>query len=196
MAIRQSKTKEFLAEAAELVRMQLPPELRDPCLVGPVGTLVKLHYGDPKVHYEVWVRRRIGVIETGLHFEGALEDNLRYLQELTERYHDAILSLGPGVVAERWAGAWARVHQPIPFSALDEDTLMVVAGRLAQMVRVLEPAVRAIADTAPAGDGARGDGMAVPPQPGGFVGIGSRPGDVAGASRRRTTRVRRSRGEP
>ena len=58
MAIRQSKTKEFLAEAAELVRMQLPPELRDPCLVGPVGTLVKLHYGDPKVHYEVWVRRR------------------------------------------------------------------------------------------------------------------------------------------
>ena len=77
------KTKEFLAGAAELVRLQLPPELRGTRVIGPMGPLIKLHYGEPKVHYEVWVRRRAGEIEVGLHFEGAPGDNARYLSELT-----------------------------------------------------------------------------------------------------------------
>ena len=95
MRARLFKTKEFLSEATELIRMHLPADLRDPRIVGPVGSLIKLHYGDPKVHYEVWVRRRAGSIEVGLHFEGTPQENSRYLEELTSRYAHAIASLGP-----------------------------------------------------------------------------------------------------
>ena len=139
------KTKEFLAQAAELARMQLPAALRDVQVVGPVGSLIKLHYGYPRVHYEVWVRRRTGHIEVGLHFEGVPQENALYLEELTSRYPHVIASLGPGVEPEQWAGSWTRVHQAVPFTSLDEDLLMVVSGRLSQMIRILEPAVREIA---------------------------------------------------
>ena len=143
------KTKEFLAQVAELARMQLPAALRDVQVVGPVGSLIKLHYGYPKVHFEVWVRRRTGYIEVGLHFEGAPRENALYLEELTSRCSHVIASLGPGVEPEQWAGSWTRVHQEVPFSALDEDLLMVVSGRLSQMIRILEPVVREIAPADP-----------------------------------------------
>ena len=144
---RPFKTKQFLTEVAELVRMQLPPEFKGVQLVGPVGSLIKLHYGDPKVHYEIWIRRRLGTIELGLHFEGVAEENLRYLDRLTTEYSSVIKSLGPDVEPERWAGTWSRVHRALPFSTLDEDILMVASGYLTQMVRVLEPAVREISET-------------------------------------------------
>ena len=141
------KTKEFLTEVVELVRMQLPPDLQEVHVVGPMGSLVKLHYGNPKVHYEVWVRRRDRVLEAGLHFEGRPEENARYLSELTARHAQAITSLGPKVAPEEWAGSWTRVHQEFPFTKLDEDLLMVVSGRLAQIITTLEPAVRKIASS-------------------------------------------------
>ena len=139
------KTREFLGGVVELVRMQLPAELRDSQLMSSRGPLVKLHYGDPKVHYEVWVRRQTKTVEVGLHFEGPSEVNARYLEELTGRYPHIIGSLGPEVESERWTDSWTRVHQVFPFSVLDEDLLMVVSGCLAQMMIRLEPAVREIA---------------------------------------------------
>lgn len=138
------KTKEFLAQVAELARMQLPAALRDVQFAGPIGSLIKLHYGYPKVHFEVWVRRRTGHVEVGLHFEGAPRENAVYLEELTSRYSHVIASLGRGVEPEQWAGSWTRVHQEVPFSNLDEDLLMVVSGCLSQMIRTLEPIVREI----------------------------------------------------
>jgi hypothetical protein len=141
---KRLKTREFLAQVVELLRMQLPAELRDVNVVGPVGALIKVHYGNPKVHYEVWVRRKAGGIEVGLHFEGDAGLNRRYLSELAGRYAPVVASLGPGVEPEEWVRSWTRVHQTIPFSDLDEDTLMVVSGRLSQMVARLEPVVREI----------------------------------------------------
>ena len=143
------KTKEFLAEAVELVRMQLPAELRDVQVVGPVSSLIKLHYGEPKVHYEVWIQRRTGNVEVGLHFEGPVEKNWRYLEELKGGYSHVIASLGPGMETERWTDSWTRVHRVLSFSALDEDLLMEVSGCLAQMVRRLEPVVREISASTP-----------------------------------------------
>ena len=127
--------------------MHLPPDLMDLHVIGPVGSLVKLHYGNPRVHYEVWVRRGAGTVEVGLHFEGTAERNSRYLAELNGHHASTVASLGPDVETEQWAGSWARVHQVFPFSTLDEDLLMVVSGRLAQMVRVLEPVVREISSS-------------------------------------------------
>lgn len=141
---KRLKTKEFLAEVVELLRMQLPAPLRGVNVLGPVGSLIKVHYGNPKVHYEVWVRRRHRSIEVGLHFEGEADLNRRYLAELRGRYAQTVASLGPEVQPEEWVRSWTRVHQAIPFSDLDEDTLMVVSGRLSQMIARLEPVVREI----------------------------------------------------
>ena len=55
---KRLKTREFLVEVVELLRMQLPAPLRGVNVLGPVGSLIKVHYGNPRVHYEVWVRRR------------------------------------------------------------------------------------------------------------------------------------------
>ena len=141
---KRLKTKEFLVEVVELLRMQLPAQLRDVNVVGPVGSLIKVHYGNPKVHYEVWVRRKVSSIEVGLHFEDDADLNRHYLSELTGRHVHVVASLGPGVAPEEWVRSWTRVHQTIPFSDLDEDTLMVVSGSLSQMVARLEPVVREI----------------------------------------------------
>ncbi|MCE2404357.1 MAG: hypothetical protein J4F43_04270 [Dehalococcoidia bacterium] len=141
---KRLKTKEFLVEVVELLRMQLPAWLRDVNVLGPVGSLIKVHYGNPKVHYEVWVRPRHGSIEVGLHFEAESGLNRRYLSELRGRHAQTVASLGPEVQPEEWVRSWTRVHQAIPFSELDEDTLMVVSGRLSQMVARLEPVVREI----------------------------------------------------
>ena len=141
---RVTKTREFLGEVVELARMQLPPELREVQVIGPVASLVKLHYGDPKVHYEVWVRRRAASVEVGLHFEGPTETNSWYLEQLSDSHSDVIASLGAEVQPEQWTASWTRVHQELPLTSLDEDMLMVVSGRLSQMVRVLEPLVREI----------------------------------------------------
>ena len=141
---RRLKTKEFLVEVVELLRMQLPAHLRDVNVVGPVGSLIKVHYGNPKVHYEVWVRRKGGSIEVGLHFEGDADLNRRYLSELMGRYSQTVASLGPEVQPEEWVRSWTRVHQAVPFSDLDEDTLLVISGQLSRMVARLEPVVREI----------------------------------------------------
>ena len=138
------KTKEFLTEAAELVRAQLPPSLGTPGVSGPVGSLVKLHFGDPKVHYEIWVRKRMGVVETGLHFEASPQENSRCLEGIRNEYGHLVSSLGPEVKAEEWDKSWTRVHRIFEFDSLDEDLLIIVAGSVSQMVRVLEPAVRSI----------------------------------------------------
>ena len=47
------KSREFLELLPDLVRQQLPPGLEGFQVIGPTGSLVKLHYHRPTVHYEV-----------------------------------------------------------------------------------------------------------------------------------------------
>ena len=71
------KTREFLYTLPDIVRQQLGPELQDFQTIGPTMSLVKLHYGEPAVHYEVWVRKRQREVELGLHFESDAASNRR-----------------------------------------------------------------------------------------------------------------------
>ena len=98
------KPREFLELLPDLVRQQLPPEMADFDVMGPTGSLVKLHYQRPTVHYEVWLRRRLKQIELGLHFEGDQDNNLRSIVLLGQRSEEIKASLGPGVEV----GAWDR----------------------------------------------------------------------------------------
>ncbi len=135
-------TRAFLLQVVELTRTRLPEGLRGFQVVGPWASLVKLHYGEPYVHYEVWVQRRTGNIEIGLHFEGAPEHNSRHLDALIRRSNLIIRGLGPEVEPEQWTASWTRIHWPLPLAELDETLLVKVSKRLADLMRVLEPLVR------------------------------------------------------
>ena len=138
------KTGEFLEALSDLVRQQLSPELRDFQVTASPMSLVKLHYGRPTVHYEVWVQKRRGEVEMGLHFEGDAESNRRHL-ELLSRRRDAIRSaLGPGVDAEPWDKGWTRVHETVPLEPLNDDFLVELSFKLSAMIRTLEPMLRAV----------------------------------------------------
>ena len=133
--------RHFLAEVLELLRMQLPLELKDFESVGPWHGLIKVHYGDPSAHYELHIQRRHRQIELGLHFEGAAQDNAFHLENLQARMADIKQQLGAEVEAEQWTRKWTRVHETIPMAELDEDFLMELTSRLSQYIRVLEPMV-------------------------------------------------------
>ena len=137
------KTREFLENLPDLVRQQLPPELGGFEVMGPAASLVKLHYGQASVHYEVWVRRRQRQVEVALHFEGGRESNLRGLELLRDRSEDISASLGPDVRLEEWDKGWTRAYEALPLEPLTDDFLIEVSFSLSGMMRVLEPLLRA-----------------------------------------------------
>ena len=138
------KTGEFLEALPDLVRQQLSPELRGFQVAASPMSLVKLHYGRPTIHYEVWIQKRKGEVEMGLHFEGDAERNRRHLELLSEQ-RDAIRSaLGSGVDAEPWDRGWTRVHETVPLEPLNDDFLIELSFKLSAMIRTLEPMVRAV----------------------------------------------------
>ena len=140
----EMKTREFLYTLTDIVRQQLGPEMQGFQTIGPTMSLVKLHYGEPAVHYEVWIQKRRGEVELGLHFEGDAESNRRHLELLSGR-RDAIRSaLGPGVDAELWDKGWTRVHETVPLEPLNDDFLVELSFKLSAMIRTLEPMLRAV----------------------------------------------------
>ena len=138
------KTKEFLENLLELVRQQLPPELSGFQVKGPITSLIKLHYEIPSVHYEVWIQRRKGQVEVGLHFEGDPESNARSLELLRHRAGEVLSALGDDIEFERWDRGWTRVHHTLPLEPLADDFLVEVSFKLSGMMRILEPLRRGV----------------------------------------------------
>ena len=137
------KPREFLELLPDLVRQQLPPELDDFEVMGPTGSLVKLHYQRPTVHYEVWLRRRQKQVELGLHFEGDADSNRRSIDLLSKHSKDIRASLGSGVEVAPWDRGWTRVHETLPWEPLGDDFLVEVSLKLSGMIRMLEPLLAA-----------------------------------------------------
>ncbi len=100
-------------------------------------SIAQLYTGNPNLHYEVWRRARLGVIELGLHFEADPLTNARLLAAFRARAKEIRESLGD-VAIEEWDKGWARVYESLP---LDTDADRC-AERLAAYVRVLEPILR------------------------------------------------------
>ena len=136
------KSREFLEILPEMVRQQLPSELGDFEVVSTMSTLMKIHYGVPTVHYEVWIQRRKKQVEVGLHFEGDRESNSRHLEMLRQRATDIRSALGDAVELEEWDKGWTRAHRTVPLEPLDDDFLVEVSFTLSGMIRTLEPILR------------------------------------------------------
>ena len=125
-----------LARATEL----LPPELRT--FTARIRFVwLQLHYWTPKVHYEVWLTRKTGRIEIGLHFEGEREFSYRWAEVIAPHMLEVQARLGPQVELEEWTSSWTRIHQTLPYDPLSESLAEEVARRLAEKISVLQPIV-------------------------------------------------------
>ncbi|MGH2378628.1 MAG: hypothetical protein ACRDGT_09135 [Candidatus Limnocylindria bacterium] len=103
--------------------------------------LIKLHYGNQKLHYEANHQARSRTIEIGLHFEADAFTNTRLLGAFRihqKRIHREL----PGARLEEWDKGWARIWEPIPYEELDAALQRDVAARIARYISVLEPILR------------------------------------------------------
>jgi len=133
------KAWQFLAALPEAVRRRLPPELADFKVRHGAG-LVKFYYGDPRVHFEVWLLGGSRRIELGLHFElPDPEANRRWLAEFDAHFFDICARLGPNLEPELWTSSWTRLHETWPLEPLSEELAERVAGRMAEIIETLGP---------------------------------------------------------
>jgi hypothetical protein len=136
------RVREFMALLQEQTLALLPDGLRD-CTCRSRFVWFQLWYHSPRVHYEVWLTRKTGRIEIGLHFEGPREFSYRWAELMAPHMPEIAARLGPQVELEEWTPAWTRIHQTVPYSPLSEALAAEASRRLAAMVTVLQPIVEA-----------------------------------------------------
>jgi hypothetical protein len=132
------RPQEFLQDVRDRVQAALPEPLKA-FRSRVVFSTLQLHYGDPRVHYEVWVQRRAGRIEVGLHFEGEREANYRWAGLLAPRVYEVQHAVGTDVELEEWTASWTRLHVTVPFQTLGGGLARDVADRLSALVAYAQP---------------------------------------------------------
>ncbi len=132
--------RDFMSLVLERSTALLPPELRR-FNARTRFVWLQLHYWTPKVHYEVWLTRKTGRIEIGLHFEGERQFSYRWAEVMAARMPEVQARLGAQVDLEEWTPSWTRIHQTIPYDPLSEPLADEVARRLAETITVLQPIV-------------------------------------------------------
>ena len=133
------RIRDFLLLLYDALSRRLPAALRDHQWRVRWG-LLQVYFDSPTVHYEVWVQRKAGRIEIGLHFEGEQEENYRWAQALAPRALEIQAQLGPSVELEEWTRSWTRLHESRPLAGdLTDELAEAVAQRLARFIEVLEP---------------------------------------------------------
>lgn len=128
------KATEFIFVCEELALREAPLHLR-PTERKVMWTILQLHYGDPRVHYELQPQPARRTIELGLHFEGAAELNEARALQLANDGHTLAAALGPEWELEEWTGSWRRLHRTWPGTeALTAAIAEEVAGELRKLV--------------------------------------------------------------
>ncbi len=74
------RVAEFMPLVQEQALALLPDGLRDGATSRVRSVWLQVHYHHPKVHYEVWLTRKTGRIEIGLHFEGPRDFSYRWAE--------------------------------------------------------------------------------------------------------------------
>jgi hypothetical protein len=143
------RVAEFMGLLQEQVLSLLAKSLREGMQPRIRSSWFQVHYHSPKVHYEVWLTRKTGRIEIGLHFEGPREFSYRWLELMAEHAPEIMDGLGPEFEFEEWTPSWTRIHQTVPYDPLSEQLADEVARRLARVITVLQPIVEVERDSIP-----------------------------------------------
>ncbi len=134
------RVRDFMSLVLDRTTALMPEELRG-FTARSRFVWLQIHYHSPKVHYEVWLTRKTGRIEIGLHFEGPREFSYRWAERLAAYMPEIQGRLGPQVELEEWTSSWSRIHQTLPYDPLREPLAEEVASRLAETITVLQPMV-------------------------------------------------------
>lgn len=137
--------KKLLAQLPDGVRPRLAPALQGFETILQ-GRLLKLHYGDPAFHFEVWFHEAKGLVEVAYHGEGSAAGNRRLLERLEENLIPIKEALGPEVELEPWVRSWVRLSRMLPLGYQDQELHGILADTLSHMINVVQPLV---ADLAP-----------------------------------------------
>ena len=135
------RVAEFLTIVNERAMSLLPDGLREGATSRISSAWLWVHYHHPKVHYEVWLARKTGRIEIGLHFEGPHEFSYGWAELIVPYMPEIQARLGPQVELEEWTASWTRVHQTLPYDPLSEPLAEEIARLLADTITVLQPIV-------------------------------------------------------
>jgi hypothetical protein len=142
------RAQDFLFAVRDRCTAALPEALRGHHARVAYGTL-QIHFGNPRVHYEVWLVRKTGRIEVGLHFEGEREDNERAALTLARRVHEIRAIVGDDIELEQWTASWTRLHLTLPLGPLIDESCDEVARRLARLIAATHEAAMAPVGSTP-----------------------------------------------
>jgi len=129
---------EFFSGLRKNLKSRLPGDLKAFQLGRGRGRLLKLHYGHPEIHYEVWHHTGAGRLEIGLHFEGSADANQRALDYFRERMVEVKARL-PRAELEPWDRGWSRLYETLPAPQLDEVVQSNAVERLEAYITTLQP---------------------------------------------------------
>jgi hypothetical protein len=137
------KVGEFMERLQEETLRLLPAELRKAARARVRFVWFQVHFHSPKVHYEVWLARKIERVEIGLHFEGPQEFSYAWAARFAEHMPEVQARCGPQYELEEWTASWARIHETVPYDPLTEAMADEIASRLARLITVCEPIAEA-----------------------------------------------------
>jgi len=132
---------DFFAGFRTRLKASLPADLRKFNSARGRGRLLKIHYGNPDFHFEVWHHTGAGRLEIGLHFEGETEHNLQAFDFFRARMVEVKASL-PRAELEPWDRGWSRLYETVPAAQLDKSALES-ADVMSAYITTLEPMLQA-----------------------------------------------------
>jgi hypothetical protein len=132
--------RDFFAAILADARANLPPELVQ-FRHRANSMLLKLDYGNDRVHFEVWTDGARGRVEIGLHFEDGPASTMAYLAFFDQRIVEIKHLLGPQIELERWTTSWGHLFESEQLGRLDRRFAETVARRLAAQIMILQPMV-------------------------------------------------------
>jgi hypothetical protein len=103
--------------------------------------LLKVYFGNERIHYEVWPDSQRGHVEVGLHFEDGPASTAAYLAYFDARIVEIKHSLGTRVELERWTVSWGHLFETVPLVPLDRPFARQIAGLLAAQISLLQPMI-------------------------------------------------------
>ena len=135
--------RDFLEDVREGTLARLSPRLGEP-VAKRVFSSLQIHFGEPRLHYEVWPVRKTGRIEVGLHIEGPQDWSREVAGRLAAQADDLRSALVDEFELEDWTASWCRLHTTVPLARLTESLAADVATSTVHLIEAAEPIVRAL----------------------------------------------------
>jgi hypothetical protein len=106
-------------------------------------SMLQIHFGNPRVHYELWLQARTGRAELGLHFEDDAEVNAGWCARVAERVFELRDRVGPDLEPEDWTQSWQRLHFTVPLRPLDDGFARELSAAFGMLIEATHADLKA-----------------------------------------------------